>query len=190
MKRLIPVLVVWILCACKDKTANNNSPDINKSDSGPAPSTNTDAGIYSVQLADTTISLQQWDSTINLREQLGQPIQQKNSKLDSSADTYAGSFTKEMEFAGLRLKLFSPPQNGKSFWIQEMVITTSEYKTANGITIGDELEKVKRAYPSLEKFPGRNADMYYIKDSMYEKIMEMEFENNRLKTLRIYYDLP
>lgn len=145
-----------------------------------------DTSLYSIQLPNDTLSLQQWDSTINFA-QLGKPIKQRTKQLDLNLDTFAGSFIKDLEYNGLKLKLFSPRQNGRSFWIQEIVLTNSSYKTINNIGLGDEFEKVRQAYPSLKKFPGENENMYYVADEGYEKSIEMEFEKNKLKKLRMYY---
>jgi len=188
MKLLIALLLVSGFWSCKEKAENRNSPSINTgTDAYNRRQIVPDTGIYSIKLNYGTISLQQWDSTVNLEHDLGKPITQKIKKLDLNSDTFAGSFIKDMEFEGLTLKLFSPPQNGKTFWIQEIILTGNKYKTTKGIGLGDEFDKVKHAYPFLQKFPGNNENMYYIGDQNYEKSMEMEFEKNTLKTLRLYY---
>ena len=204
MKMLILLLLTSVLCACSNKASKDKSSKIDPVSNTSNPdstvnpgSDNTrfqpsagDTGLYSIRLTDVAISLRQWDSTLNLEQQLGKPIKQKTIKLDPNSDTHGGSFTKQIEFGGLKLKLFSPPQNGKHFWIQEIILTSNKYKTTKGITIGDGFEKVRQAYPSIKKFPGENANMYYVSDQSYEKSMEMEFEKNNLKTLRLYYMIP
>lgn len=150
------------------------------------PSADTSFGI---QLPNSIISLQQWDTTINLEQNLGKPLKTKTKQLDLNSDTFAGSFIRDLSYDGLNLKLFSPKQNGRTFWIQEMILTNSKYKTTRGIGIGDDLDKVKQAYSSLQKFPGENENMYYVANDGYEKSIEMEFENKKLKKLRMYYML-
>lgn len=143
--------------------------------------------LYAIRLPDGILYLQQWDSTIKLDQQIGKPVKQKTKQLDQNSDTHAGSYIKELEYNGLKLKLFSPPQNGKTFWIQEIILSNNKYKTIRDISIGDGFEQVKQAYPALQKFPGSNENMYYLADEGYEKSIEMEFENNKLKKLRMYH---
>jgi hypothetical protein len=143
--------------------------------------------IYGVVINDTIIFLRQWDSTINLEKLLGTPLKKNTKELDLNSDTFAGSFIKNLEFPGLKLKLFSPKQNGKTFWIQEIIPTDGRYRTINGIGIGDSLEKIKQAYPSLQKFPGNSDNMYYVANEGYEKSIEMEFEKDILVKLRMYF---
>ena len=196
MKKLFFPFFVIILVSCNDgkentKSNNPNSPDTNQTAGTKAPiqSGQPDPGIYGIQLPNTSVFLQQWDSTINFEKELGHPRKQNIKQLDSNSDTFSGSFIKDLEFEGLKLKLFSPPQNGRTFWVQEIIITSNKFKTTKGISIGDEMEKVKQAYPTLKKFPGENENMYYVADEGYEKSIEMEFEKNKLKKLRLYYML-
>jgi len=196
MKKLLSALFVVVLYSCNDNGENAQTGNSNPADTNLAASTDTpiqpeqpDTGIYSIQLVNTRLFLQQWDSTINLEKELGKPGKQKTKQLDSNSDTFSGSFIKDLEYDGLKLKLFSPPQNGKTFWIQEIILTNNKYKTTKGIGIGDGLDKVKQAYPYLKKFPGNNENMFYVADEGYEKSIEMEFEKNKLKQLRMYYML-
>ena len=188
MKAILFLFLVFSFCSCNNQSESTPTKDTTTT---APPQTTTpppqEENVYSIQLDDATLSLQQWDSTINLQEKLGKPIKQKTKQLDLNSDTHSGSFTKDMEWHGLKLKLFSPKQNGKTFWIQEIILTNNQYKTTKGITIGDDFEKVKQAYPSLKKFPGENDNMFYVADDRYEKSMEMEFEKNKLKKLRMYY---
>lgn len=196
MKKILLPFFVIALYSCNDDGENAQSGISNPADTNLAPSTNTpnqperpDTGIYSIQLVNTRLFLQQWDSTINLEKELGKPGKQKTKQLDSNSDTFAGSFIKDLEYDGLKLKLFSPPQNGKTFWIQEIILTNNKYKTTKGIGIGDVLDQIKQAYPYLKKFPGNSENMFYVADEGYEKSIEMEFEKNKLKQLRMYYML-
>lgn len=204
MKLFIFLLLISGLCACNNQINNNRSSSTNSgsdtaglhskvnfdNDSAHVVPSGQDISIYSIQLIETTITLQQWDSTLNLEQLLGNPIKQKIKKLDLNSDTHAGSFVKDVEFEGLKLKLFSPPQNGKHFWVLEIILTDNKYKTTKGVTIGDPFEKIKQAYPTLKKLPGENENMFYVSDQSYEKSMEMEFEKNKLRSLRLYYMIP
>lgn len=143
--------------------------------------------IYGLAVNGNIIHLREWDSAINLDQILGTPLKKKTKQLDLNSDTFAGSFIKDLEYPGIKLKLFSPPQNGRTFWIQEIILTDKKHKTINGIRLGDALESVKQAYPSLKKFPGNSENMYWVANEGYEKSIEMEFEKDKLVTLRMYY---
>ena len=159
MKLIILWLFIMVIGACNDQVNKKETSKIESGSdtTGRHSTVNTgddgagvlplapEADLYSIQVPGATISLQQWDSTLNLKQLLGEPIKQKTKKLDSNSDTHAGSYIKDMEFKGLRLKLFSPPQNGKHFWILEMILTGNKYKTTNDVTIGDQFEKVKKS---------------------------------------------
>ena len=193
MKQSIIFFAMIYCTACNENEANPGK-EISATDttvhSDSAVTSTSDLDTYAIRLSDSvTLSLQQWDSTIDLHGHLGKPLKQKTRQLDRNSDTFSGSFIKDVEYDGLKLQLFSPPQNGRTFWIQEMIITSNKYKTARGITLGDEWQKVKQSYPSIRKFPGENENMYYVADDGYEKSIEMEFQNEKLKKLRIYYTL-
>jgi hypothetical protein len=191
MKKLLSVIIICWCYSCNNNSINKQEVSTDKKDTSvnhPDTSPNQQDTTYTIRLNDTVnLYLQQWDSTIDLHRYLGKPIKQRIRKLDQNSDTFAGSYIKDVEYDGLKLQLFSPPQNGKTFWVQEIIFTNNKYKTAKGITIGDEWQKVKDAYPTLQKFPGENENMYYVSDAGYEKSIEMEFENSKLKKLRMYY---
>lgn len=187
---LIGGLLLFSCNEKKDGTSQASNSTSRPADSASAtPGIKTVGDLYSIRLPDSFLSLQQWDTAVNLEKALGKPVKQKIRQLDRNSDTFAGSFIKELEYEGLKLKLFSPKQNGKSFWVQEIILTSGKYKTSRDVGIGDEFEKLKQAYPSLQKFPGENEHMYYIANEGYDKSIEMEFDNNRLLKLRMYYML-
>jgi hypothetical protein len=193
MKVLMLLFIFVILFSCNNHPENNqhvtNKPDtINHTATAITKNIiQPDTSIYGISLSGTSLHLQQWDSTISLMQQIGEPLKQKIIQLDQNSDTFAGSYIKELEYNGLKLQLFSPPQNGKTFWIQQIILLNDKYKTTRDITIGDDFEKVKQVYPTLQKFPGENENMYYVADEGYQKSIEMEFEKNKLKKLRMYY---
>ena len=193
MKKLFLLLSTVYCCACNEgspSSGETTSAASTATHSDPIVSVPVDTSIYKIRLSDSlTLSLQQWDSTIDLQKHLGKPLTQKTRELDRNSDTFSGSFIKDLEYPGLKLQLFSPPQNGKTYWIQEIILTNNRYNTTKGITIGDEWQKVKQAYPTIQKFPGVNENMFYVADAGYEKSIEMEFQNNKLKKLRMYYTL-
>ena len=193
MKKLFFLFSTVYCCACNESSPGSGettSAASTTTPSDPIVSAPVDTSIYKIRLSNSvTLSLQQWDSTVDLQKHLGKPLKQKIRELDSNSDTFSGSFIRDVEYDGLKLQLFSPPQNGKTFWIQEIILTNNRYKTTKDITIGDQWQEVKQAYPTIQKFPGVNDNMFYVADAGYEKSMEMEFQDNKLKKLRMYYML-
>ena len=191
--RIMLLLLIVSSFACnsrsESKETDMDSSTVSKTsaDSAAINSNDQRKDIYGIAVNDNIIYLQQWDSTINLATVLGTPLKKKTRELDLNSDTFAGSFIKDLEFPGLKLKLFSPKQNGKTFWIQEIILTDGRYKTINGIGIGDSLGKIKQTYPTVQKFPGNSDNMYYVSNEGYEKSIEMEFEKEKLVKLRMYY---
>lgn len=191
--RIMLLLLIVSSFACnsrsESKETDMDSSTVSKTsaDSAAINSNDQRKDIYGIAVNDNIIYLQQWDSTINLATVLGTPLKKKTRELDLNSDTFAGSFIKDLEFPGLKLKLFSPKQNGKTFWIQEIILTDGRYKTINGIGIGDSLGKIKQTYPTVQKFPGNSDNMYYVANEGYEKSIEMEFAKEKLVKLRMYY---
>ena len=160
-------------------------------DSSPKPiATQSVIDIYGVNLNDDSIFLRQWDSTVNFSKILGNPLNNKIKKLDQNSDTHSGSFIKDLTYDGLKLKLFSPPQNGRTFWIMEIILTNKKFSSVSGTRIGDSIQKVKKDYPDLKLFPGNSPNTYYVADQGYEKSIEMEFSRDTLKSFRLYYMIP
>lgn len=188
MKKQVLFFAVLYCYACNENSVTTQQPNNISNDTTRIVTAPRDTGIYSIMLTDSiTLSLQQWDSTIDLQRYLGKPVKEKSRELDRNSDTFSGSSIKDVEWNGLKLRLFSPPQNGKTFWIQEIILTNNKYKTPRNVTIGDSWQKVKQSYSSLQKFPGENENMYYVSDEGYERSIEMEFQQNKLQKLRMYY---
>ena len=189
--KVLPTLIFIVLVCCtspEPSTKETEKPVINSLPSPSPPVSKTD--LYAVQLNSQSVSLRQWDSTINLSQELGIPILEKTKQLDRNSDTHSGSYIKDLVYDGIKLKLFSPKQNGKTFWIMEMILTNKKFSTTKGVRLGDSLDKVKKIYPELKLFPGNSPDMYFVSDAGYEKSIEMEFNKDTLKKLRMYYMIP
>jgi hypothetical protein len=191
MSLRMPLLVFLFLLFGCNSPETPVEPKSRHIDSIPkSPSLQEAPDIYGVRINGDSIFLMQWDSTLQLSKLLGKPLTEKIRQLDQHSDTHSGSFIKELIYDGLKLKLFSPKQNGRTFWIQEIILTNNKFSSVSGTRMGDSLEKVKKDYPGLKLFPGNSPDMYYVADQGYEKSIEMEFVKKRLKSLRLYYMIP
>jgi hypothetical protein len=92
-----------------------------------------------------------------------------------------------MDYDGLKLQLFSPKQNGKHFWVQEIILTNPRYATSKGIKVGDSLDKIKEAYPDLQLFPGNTKEMFYVGIAGHEKSIEFDIPKGKARQIRLYY---
>ena len=188
---IIPALSLLIVCSCNDENRQSPASKLPADTVEKTKIESADTPIYAIRIRpDVLLSLQQWDSTLQLRQYLGAPAKESTYKLDEHSDTFAGSYFRELEWPGLQIKLFSPRQNGNTFWVQEIILTSPAYATSKDVRVGDSLGKVSQVYNELQKFPGVNENMYYVADAGYEKSIEMEFSGGKLVKLRMYYMMP
>lgn len=133
------------------------------------------------------ISLQAWEKDINLQERLGEPKEENVKELNG--DGYTGSIVKTLKYDGLELVLFSP--DGESYWIMEMAISSDQFETHRGIKIGDTLDALKKAYPSISlaedgQSVENNGD-YQISNT--EKFLHFTVENGAVTSIHFKYEL-
>jgi hypothetical protein len=93
---------------------------------------------------DGTLYLGDWDHQMDLEKIFGSKLSEEIVILGEGADTFTGSFIKTIEFEGLKVTLFSPTDNGKTFWVQSMIVTSKDYEILKGIQIEDRLDFVKK----------------------------------------------
>jgi hypothetical protein len=149
---------------------------------------------YSINVDGNIIALCDWDYKIHLYEILGTPISEEIEKLGPGSDTYTGCFIKTVKYEGLEIRLFSPPDNGVTFWILGIKVTGDLYPTSRGIRVGDSLETLKNAYPSITKvLDGRTDDnncAYEIADRISYLFMQFEVKDGIIQQIEIYYTIP
>lgn len=148
---------------------------------------------YRIYFGEKSLALFEWDDEIDLKGLLGEPLKEKTVQLDSSADTFAGSYLKYLEYDGIALTLFSPAEDGSSFWVYQVEITGSGYATARGIEVGDRLEEVQEAYPKLEAVDTgpTGPELYRLVD--YEQLytyVEFEIQEDTVENIHVYHELP
>jgi hypothetical protein len=112
---------------------------------------------FSISLKDTLLSLHDRSDEADLAELLGTPLTEETHTLQN-ADTLTGSFLQELTFPGLEMQLFSPKQDGSSFWIMNMQIKNSLYVTSRGLRVGMMLRDLKAVYPDIEPIHKQDAD--------------------------------
>lgn len=149
---------------------------------------------YSVIVGDGFIALRDWDNAIDITGLLGEPLSEEVIVLDQDSDTFSGSYLKTIRYDGLEIKLFSPKDNGNSFWIMEITISGGEYTTFQGIKIGDPLESLKDKYPSISNVEdGRTDDnnrAYEISDIENYNYLRFEVGNGLVSQIRLFHMSP
>lgn len=149
---------------------------------------------YSLVADNRPITLKSWYKEADLTALLGQLVSEHNEVLGSTADTYSGSHIKTLKYEGLVVKLFSPKDNGKEFWLMSIDSTSPKLQTPRGITVGSTLAQLKEAYKGLEILPdGRtDANNCAYEFSMREqyKYMIFEVEKGTVKEIKLYTELP
>ncbi|MBS4025529.1 MAG: hypothetical protein KGZ96_07610 [Clostridia bacterium] len=165
---------IRLLESTVDKTDNSNQKQTKTSD-------------FTVKVGDNSVSLMTWDTEINLEEIFGKPLDIKVRQLGQDSDTFAGSYLKEVKFQGIEVELFSPKDNGQSFYVFSIKILDHKYETVRGIKVGDKLERLKELYPELMPIlDGRKDDNN--RGYMFEEGDYITFEiiNGEIIEIRVY----
>ncbi|WEK54434.1 MAG: hypothetical protein P0Y55_18170 [Candidatus Cohnella colombiensis] len=104
--------------------------------------------LYAIQAGGNYIALWDRDSADNLVALLGEPIAESTRQLGPEADTFDGTYIRELTYDGLELKLASG--DGEGFYIIGIRVFNDRYKTSLGIKVGDTTQQVEAIYPSIE----------------------------------------
>ena len=67
-------------------------------------------------------------------------------------------YIKTLKYKGLEIKLFSPPDNGRTFWVMDIKVASPQYHTSKGIKVGDSVETLMEEYPMLQIVPDGRTD--------------------------------
>jgi len=149
---------------------------------------------FSININNEFIALLDWDDKIDLKKILGEPLEQETIQLGEGSDTFEGSYVKTLIYEGLEIKLFSPADNGKTFWIAEIIAKNPVYSDYKGIKAGDSYEKISEAYPLIEKVKdGRTDD----KNCAYEHsdidsllFLQFEVSDGIIRRIRLFHEMP
>lgn len=148
---------------------------------------------YAISLKGTRLSLHDSNDEVDLPALLGTPLTEKTYTLQN-ADTLTGSFMKGLTFPGLEMQLFSPKQDGKSFWIMNMRITDSAYVTSKGLHVGMLLKDLKTVYPDIQPNNGNDADpensTYEIGSQETYDYARYELKEGVIREIYLHHDIP
>lgn len=143
---------------------------------------------YSLFIGDHYITLSDWDDEIDLEVILGPPLTEHLEEIKQAAQL-TGSYLKTLEYDGLRMELFSPAQNGKTFWIMSMEVSKEGYKTARGIEVGSTLEEMKAAYPEIEEVTWADPYFYQLHEGYNLKYLRIEVHEDLVSKIRLFREL-
>lgn len=200
------ICIIGLLAAgCAPNTAGNPAPT-SEPEVLPAPTSIPEASPtpseavepagkseFSVIVGENSISLMDWDNEVDLGF-LGTPISENLRTLDETSDTFAGSHVKNVEYDGLELELFSPKDNGVSFWIKEITITNGKYKTPEEIGVGSSIGILMEKYPEIQQVPDGRTDpdnCAYIHTNVNEfSNMVFEIKDGQIISVKLYKEMP
>lgn len=147
------------------------------------------AGVFSLWMGNAYLKLGDWDDQVHIEGLLGRPVADTLEVLGNAADTHSGSLLKTLDYDGLQLELFSPKQNGETFWIMSMTASMAGYRTPEDIEVGHALEDLRTAYPGIEMALDGRTDphngAYQIDREMYD-FLRFEVEDGIISEIRIF----
>ena len=150
-----------------------------------------DLSEFSFLIEDRKVTLMDWEDEVNLGDLFGKPKQEKIEQLGSGSDTFAGAYIKELKFSGVDLKLFSPKDNGKKFYILSMEVSDPKYQTIRGVKVGDALEALNKNYPEITPIPDGREDKnnrgYRLEQGAYNYIT-FEIKEGFIIKISIYHE--
>lgn len=180
------------ITADSSKIKEDPAPDQKQPDSGL---------LYIAEKSDFTmwkgtegISLYDREDAVDLSGILGEPNSERTEQLGIGADTYYGSFVKELSYDGINLRLFSPQEDKKGFWIFEIVATDGEFATTKEIKAGSSISELKKQYPNIEMLKdGRDDEnnCAYVAEFDEEfSYLTFEAENGRIIEIKMLVEFP
>lgn len=190
------LMAVLLVSGCTPDISSDPSPTtVPEASSLPAEAEEVDSISEFSVIADTrNISLGDWDNEVDLSSILGKPVSEEVRVLDHTADTFSGSHVKNLKYDGIELELFSPKDNGKTFWVKEIAITDSTYKTPKEASVGSSTTELKEKYPEMQQIPDGRTDpenCAYIYKSI-DEFLNIVFEVKKGKTIsiKLYKEMP
>lgn len=149
---------------------------------------------FSIKIKDHYLSLFDRDDEVDFDRLLGKPLNENIEILGEGADTFAGSYIKTMQYEGLELKLLSAADNGESFSITDMKVTSDIYSTTKNTKVNDTLEELIESYPSINKvLDGRTDDNNCTYESFIQEDLSLiHFEVNEgiIVQIHFFYLIP
>ena len=147
-------------------------------------------GNFFVKGKNGVVSLGELDNKIDLEKVLGNKLSERIDKLDEGADTFAGSYVKNIEFEGVKVTLVSPSNNDQTFWVQNMLITSKDYEVLKGIKVGDSLEHVKGELKNnLAEVNIKDGNQIYSYSVELDMIL-FHFKANTLDKIEVKKEMP
>lgn len=151
---------------------------------------------FAVEYNQQSIKLGDWDKDVDIPGIFGRLLLEKVEQLGAGADTFAGSYVKRMVYDGLELGLMSPRDNGKTFFIDTIHITGSQYATARGVMVGDSYTEVLKAYPDrsgeqpAKEDPRNRVYCYFSDNAGSMHCLGFEVRDGSVKSITLQIEHP
>jgi hypothetical protein len=160
------------------------------------PGSQTVLGLPFYLILDSAIlPLNGWDTEIDYTSILGEPEYEYIEVAGPNADTFNGSFLKEVAYEDLNMAWFSPKDNGKTFWLMRMTVTGDRLKTPEGIQVGSTLEELQEAYQGrmalvLDGRTDPDNCAYRLSKRDQYQYLQFEVKNGIVTEILLYVELP
>jgi hypothetical protein len=143
---------------------------------------------FCVYKGENFIPIKAWENEIDVVKVAGEVIESNTIILGTTSDTFAGSYSKTVTYKGLNLEMFSPKDNGKTFWIETIEVTGYGFSTYRGIEIGKTLDDLFKFYPEIVNYDDENY-FYYNPNDEYMHI-EFKVKKGIVVSFQIKYVMP
>lgn len=149
---------------------------------------------FTVWKGSKKITLKDLEKDIDLEDILGKPTSEKKEELGPGADTYTGSFIKNLKYNGIELWLFMPKGGENSFWIYSIEVTSPEFSVGRGISVGNSKDDLKTIYRGIQIAADGRGDenncAYEIREVNMLSYVSFEVKESKVAKIKIHHDFP
>lgn len=191
---LIIILIIFIGttvgCNAKKDDINNK---IEKTEVQVPITKSNEVSDFSILYSNSSLSIGGNEDLGEIKSKFGEPISSTIEVIGSGADTYTGSFIKNIKYDGMEIRLMSPKGDGKRFWILDMTVTNQKYQTKRGAKIGESIENLLIQYPDIKIIKDGRRDKnncgYIFSDKVKSEYISFEVKNGVIIEMKIYKEL-
>ena len=179
------ICFILITLACNSNTRYNTDRDTLENPAGISEKPADAIPEFGILTNKGYLSLRDWSDRNDPEQLLGKAESSEIDILGEGADTFMGSTVKTLRYPGLEIKMFSPKQNGKTFWIKNIKLSNKDYMTSKGIRVGDQVKKLDSIYPLLLSHTPHER-IFTGRDDSY---INFRMNDSTIAEIHIYYEL-
>lgn len=143
--------------------------------------------VFYVKSQSGNLYLGDWSYKVDLEDVFGNKISERTEVL-SNADTFTGMHEKNIEFEGAKVRLYSA-DNGKTFWVQNVLVTDSKYEVLSGIRVGHSLASLKKEIQDIVLVnEDKNNQIYMFSRGYYMVLFNVS--NDEIKSIEVRREMP